>query len=70
MQNTAQKSESLKASSVSGKKLSVFNGLPATPGLFPYIVSLSIPKTDGLTYRCGGILYAQNLIVTAGNLNN
>ncbi len=48
------------------KKLGVFNGIQATPGQFPYIVSLSIAKSDGYTYRCGGMLFAHNLVVTAG----
>jgi hypothetical protein len=66
MLDTAHKTDSLKASSVPTKKLGVFNGLPAAPGQFPFMVSLSILKTDGYTYRCAGVLYAFNLVVTAG----
>ncbi len=67
MLNTAQETQNLKPFNVSKNRVSIFNGYLASPGQFPYIVSLLIPKSNGLTYRCGGFLYAPNLVLTAGN---
>ncbi len=66
MLKTVQEFDKLKASSTPAKKLKVFNGLPAKPGQFPFIVSLRILKSDGSVSRCGGSLYGSNLIVSAG----
>jgi hypothetical protein len=66
MLNTVREFDKLKASSTPVKKLKVFNGLPAKPGQFPFIVSLKITTNTGSYRQCGGSLYGSNLIVTAG----
>jgi hypothetical protein len=66
LQPTAMDSKNPTFRNYLSKKLGVFNGQDATNGQFPYAVQLAIKRTDNTNYRCGGVLFAYNLVVTTG----
>jgi hypothetical protein len=49
--------------------LGIYNGVDAASGAFPFAVMIKNERTDGIVYRCAGVLFAYNLVITESKLN-
>ncbi|KAK7072254.1 hypothetical protein SK128_014832 [Halocaridina rubra] len=45
----------------------IVGGVEATPGQFPYIISMQVESGFGRYHSCGGSIYNENYVITAGH---